>query len=63
MSVNYVILDGLHSVIKEEKHIVEPSTMQHQKYLKEKNMIWVSICGAWGFWLMNYLLERLLSTT
>lgn len=36
--VNYVILDGQHFVIKEEKHIVELLIMPHHRFYKDKNM-------------------------
>lgn len=39
MCVNCVISDGLLSVIREEKHIVEHSIMQLLKYCKEYNTI------------------------
>lgn len=46
MFISYVILVGLQSVIKEEKHIVELLIMQLHKYFKGKSMIWVLIFGV-----------------
>lgn len=49
MFVNFVTLDGLRFVMREEKLIAEHLIMHHLRFCQEKNMILQLIFGVWEY--------------